>query len=412
MQATLHKDKIKVLLLEGVDPSAKDIFTQAGYNNIVLAKEALSDEALIEALRDTKILGIRSRSQVSQAVIEACAHLLAIGCFCIGTNQVDLDSAKGQGIPVFNAPYANTRSVAELVLGEMILLARKIPQKNALLHRGVWKKTVAGSHELRGKKLGIIGYGHIGSQLSILAEHMGMQVFYHDIAHCLPLGNAKSLKSKQELLETADVVSLHVPENKQTHHLIDSKALSMMKKDAILINASRGHVVDIDALAEALKDGHISGAAIDVFPKEPKTADEAFQSPLKGFDNVILTPHIGGSTREAQHNIGIEVATKLVHYSDNGTTQMAVNFPMVNLPHLDKMLRFLHVHHNQPGVLAAINEVFTENGANITGQYLQTEGDIGYVVMDIEPKGDAKTLLHNLKNIPGTIRSRMLNPLP
>ncbi len=404
---SLEKSKIKFLLLEGLHQSAVDTLNQAGYTNIEYLKTSLSEEQLIEKVRNVHFIGIRSRTQLTRKVFEAADKLQAVGCFCIGTNQVDLNAALQRGIPVFNAPYSNTRSVAELVIGQTILLLRGIPEKNAQAHRGVWQKIATGSFEARGKKLGLIGYGNIGSQLSVLAESMGMKVYLYDIVTKLPLGNAVQLGSLKELMQTCDVVSLHVPETPQTENMIGAEQLGWMKKGAILINASRGTVVDIDALATALHSGHLAGAAIDVFPVEPRSNEDEFVSPLREFDNCILTPHIGGSTMEAQENIGLEVAEKLVKYSDNGSSFTSVNFPEVSLPAHPGMHRLLHIHRNVPGVLSQINSIFSDNGINIRSQYLQTNEEIGYVVMDIDVEY-SKVALEKLNQVKGTIRSRVL----
>jgi len=404
---SLEKSKIKFLLLEGLHQSAVDTLNQAGYTNIEYLKTSLSEEQLIEKVRNVHFIGIRSRTQLTRKVFDAAEKLQAVGCFCIGTNQVDLNAALQRGIPVFNAPYSNTRSVAELVIAQAILLLRGIPEKNAQAHRGVWQKIATGSFEARGKKLGLIGYGNIGSQLSVLAESMGMKVFLYDIVTKLPLGNAVQLSSLKELMQTCDVVSLHVPETPQTENMIGAEQLSWMKKGAILINASRGTVVDIDALAAALHSGHLAGAAIDVFPVEPRSNEDEFVSPLREFDNCILTPHIGGSTMEAQENIGLEVAEKLVKYSDNGSSFTSVNFPEVSLPAHPGMHRLLHIHRNVPGVLSQINSIFSDNGINIRSQYLQTNEEIGYVVMDIDVEY-SKVALEKLNQVKGTIRSRVL----
>ena len=404
---SLDKSKIKFLLLEGVHQNAIDVLHASGYTQIDYQKKALDSDQLKEAIADAHFVGIRSRTQLTEEVFAAAKKLIAVGCFCIGTNQVDLVAAKKRGIPVFNAPFSNTRSVAELVLAEMILLMRRIPAANAEVHRGQWQKSAVGSHEVRGKKLGIIGYGHIGSQLSVLAEALGMEIYYYDIEAKLPLGNAKPVKTLTELLNMSDVVTLHVPENASTKNLMSAERIAQMKKGAHLINASRGTVVDIDALAEALEEERLGGAAIDVFPVEPKSNNEEFVSPLRKFDNVILTPHIGGSTSEAQENIGIEVASKLVKYSDNGSTLSAVNFPEVSLPENRNARRFLHIHANRPGVLTAINKLFMKDGVNIVGQYLQTDPEIGYVVLDVE-NVDADKAIAKLKEIEGTIKTRVL----
>ncbi len=407
---SLDKSKIKILLLEGVHPTAVDAFKKDGYHEIDYHPKSLSEPQLIDALRDAYFVGIRSATQLTPAVIAAADKLMGIGCFCIGTNQVDLDAAQQRGIPVFNAPFSNTRSVAELVLAETIMLMRGIPSRNALTHRGGWMKTAAGSQEVRGKTLGIVGYGHIGTQIGVLAESLGMKVVFYDIETKLALGNAQSVPTLNGLLEIADVVTLHVPETQQTQNLMGAEQLARMKKGAKLINAARGTVVDIDALAAALQSKHLSGAAIDVFPVEPKTEGDEFISPLRGMENVILTPHVGGSTEEAQQNIGVEVAEKLIKYSNNGSTLTAVNFPEVSLPEHPGKHRLLHTHHNRPGVLSAINAVFSKAKINITGQYLQTNPQIGYVVIDVETEGreaslDAKRVL---EKVPGTIRTRIL----
>ncbi|WP_028116887.1 phosphoglycerate dehydrogenase [Ferrimonas senticii] len=405
---SLDKDKINVLLLEGVHPQAAAVFRDAGYHNVTELSGSLSDEQLIEALQETHFVGIRSRTQLTEAVVAAAPKLAGIGCFCIGTNQVDLHSCEMAGIPVFNAPFSNTRSVAELVLGQILLLLRGIPEKNALAHRGIWKKSASNSFEARGKVLGIVGYGHIGTQLGVLAEGLGMQVRFYDIENKLPLGNAQQVASLNKLLAQADVVSLHVPETPSTKEMIATAQLAQMQRGSILINASRGTVVDIEALCDSLKSGHLSGAAVDVFPEEPKSNDDPFISPLCEFDNVILTPHVGGSTQEAQENIGIEVAQKLVKYSDNGSTLSAVNFPQVSLPEHHGSSRLLHIHRNQPGVLNQINQAFAAKGINISGQYLQTTANIGYVVMDVDTE-HAEEALEELKLIDGTIRARALH---
>ncbi|ABD82643.1 phosphoglycerate dehydrogenase [Saccharophagus degradans] len=406
-KTSLNKDKIKFLLLEGVHQSAVDSLKNAGYTNIEYHKAALNEDELIEAIKDAHFVGLRSRTQLTRKVFENAPKLVAAGCFCIGTNQVDLQAATEHGVAVFNAPYSNTRSVAELVIAEAILLLRGIPAKNAGCHRGEWQKSAEGSFEIRGKTLGIIGYGSIGSQMSVLAESLGMRVFFYDVINRLPLGNAVQCKSLNELLAKSDVVSLHVPETGATKNMIGEREINAMKKGAILLNASRGTVVDIDALAAAMESGHIAGCAIDVFPVEPKGNNEEFQSPLRAFDNAILTPHIGGSTMEAQENIGFEVAEKLVKYSDNGTTITSVNFPEVALPSHDKVHRLLHVHKNVPGVLTAINKIFSESDINICGQYLQTNDKLGYVILDVD-RAYSEMALEQLRKVTGTIRCRVL----
>ena len=406
-KTSLDKSKIKFLLLEGIHPSGLQLLHDAGYAQVEAITGALPPEELKRKIADVHFVGIRSRTQLTEEVFQAARKLVAVGCFCIGTNQVDLNAASQRGVVVFNAPYSNTRSVAELVLGEAILLLRGIPAKNAAAHRGGWLKQADNSYDIRGKTLGIVGYGSIGTQLSVLAEALGMQVVFHDVVTKLPLGNARQAASLQELLAVSDIVSLHVPELPSTQWMMGAAEIAAMKPGAILINASRGTVVEVEALAAALQGGHLLGAAVDVFPVEPRTNKDEFVSPLRGLDNVILTPHIGGSTMEAQANIGLEVAEKLVKYSDNGTTTSAVNFPEVALPAHPGQKRILHVHHNVPGVLSAINQVFAQHDVNIAGQYLRTNDKLGYVVMDI----DAATVdlpLAQLSEIPGTIRCRVL----
>ncbi|HBS81744.1 phosphoglycerate dehydrogenase [Vreelandella alkaliphila] len=406
-KTSLDKSKIKILLLEGVHQSAVDNFHNAGYENIEHLPTSLDEASLIEKIRDVHFIGIRSRTQLNERVFDAAEKLVGVGCFCIGTNQVDLTAALKRGIAVFNAPYSNTRSVAELVLAEAIMLLRGIPEKNARAHQGGWLKSAKNSHEARGKTLGIVGYGSIGAQLSVLAESLGFNVIYYDVITKLGMGNANQVASLEQLLARSDVVSLHVPDLPATRWMIGKKEIAAMKQGAILINAARGSVVEIEPLAEAIKAGKLNGAAIDVFPVEPKGNDEEFQSPLRGLDNVILTPHIGGSTLEAQENIGIEVAEKLITYSDNGTTVTSVNFPEVALPaHPDKH-RLLHIHDNVPGVLSQINRVLSENGINISGQYLQTNDKVGYVVIDVD-KAYGPQALEALKQVEHTLKIRVL----
>lgn len=406
-KTSLEKRKIKFLLLEGIHPSAVETLRAAGYTNIVCHPKALPEAQLREEIADAHFVGIRSRTQLTREVLEGAEKLIAIGCFCIGTNQVDLSAATELGIVVFNAPYSNTRSVAELVIAESILLLRGVAEKNAQAHRGVWLKSAAGSYEIRGKRLGIIGYGSIGMQLGVIAESLGMHVTFYDVVSKLPLGNAVQVQRLDELLAQADIVSLHVPETGATKNMIAAKQLAQMKAGAILINASRGTVIDIDALCASLESGHLAGAAIDVFPVEPRSNDDEFVSPLRAFDNVFLTPHIGGSTMEAQENIGLEVAEKLARYSDNGTSVSSVNFPEVALPAHTDMHRLLHIHRNIPGVMSAINQVFADNGINIRAQYLQTNEDIGYVVIDIDAEY-SELALKKLNEVEGTLRSRVL----
>jgi D-3-phosphoglycerate dehydrogenase len=404
---SVPKNKLKFVLLEGIHPSAVESLRQDGYSDIVTSPKALAGDALREALADAHFLGIRSRTQLTAEVLHAAPKLAAVGAFCIGTNQIDLATAMGLGIPVFNAPFSNTRSVAELVLAETIMLMRGIPQKNALLHRNGWSKSAEGSFEVRGKTLGIVGYGHIGTQIGVLAEQLGMVVVFHDIESKLTLGNARQLANLDEVLERSDVVTLHLPELPSTKGLIGARQLAVMKRGAHLINASRGTVVDIDALTAALESGHIAGAAIDVFPVEPQGNDSAFESPLTRFDNVILTPHIGGSTLEAQANIGREVADKLIRYSNNGSTTSAVNFPEVALPEHTGRSRLLHIHRNVPGVMARVNERLSKAGVNIAAQYLSTREDVGYVVIDVD-SGSPEAALADLCSLPDTIRCRIL----
>jgi D-3-phosphoglycerate dehydrogenase len=404
---SLHKNKIKILLLEGVHSSAVDTLRAAGYSQIETVSGALADDELKRRVADVHFLGIRSRTQVTREVLDHAPRLVAVGCFCIGTNQVDLDAALERGVAVFNAPYSNTRSVAELVLAEAILLLRGVPEKNAVAHRGGWLKSADNAFEIRGKTLGIVGYGSIGTQLSVLAEAMGMHVAFFDVVSKLPLGNARQVSQLHDLLAQSDIVTLHVPELPSTQWMIGCAEIHAMKPGGILINASRGTVVEMEPLAQALKSGHLLGAAIDVFPVEPRTNQDEFQSPLRGMDNAILTPHIGGSTMEAQANIGLEVAEKLVKYSDNGTSTSSVNFPEVALPAHPGKHRLLHVHRNVPGVLSSINRIFSDSQINIAAQYLQTRGKIGYVVMDVDA-GSSELALAKLADVSGTLRTRIL----
>lgn len=403
---SVPKSELKAVLLEGIHASALEALQQAGYTRIVTHAKALAGDELRAALLDAHFVGIRSRTQLTADVLQQAQQLVAIGCFCIGTNQVDLKEAARLGIPVFNAPFSNTRSVAELVLAQIIMLMRGIPEKNAILHRGGWVKSAADSYEVRGKTLGIIGYGHIGTQIGVLAEQLGMRVLFSDIEAKLPLGNAQAM-SLDALLGAADVVSLHVPETPETAGMIGAAQLAAMKPGSHLVNASRGSVVDIDALAAALERRHLHGAAIDVFPVEPQGNDSAFLSPLTRFDNVILTPHIGGSTLEAQVNIGTEVAAKLVRYSSNGSTTSAVNFPEVALPAHTGRSRLLHIHRNVPGVLAHVNERLSKSGINIAAQYLSTNETVGYVVIDVDSTA-SQAALDELCAVPDTIRCRIL----
>ena len=406
-QQSLEKSKIKFLLLEGIHPSAVATLQQAGYSNIEEHPKALPNAQLKAAIADAHFVGLRSRTQLNQEVLAQARKLVAVGCFCIGTNQVDLKAATRFGVAVFNAPFSNTRSVAELVLAEAILLLRGVAQKNAAAHRGQWLKSASNAFEIRGKRLGIIGYGNIGMQLGVLAEGLGMQVQFFDVVNKLPLGNARQVPSLNQLLANSDVISLHVPETGSTRNLIGARQIEQMQPGAIVINASRGTVVDIDALAAGLESGHLGGAGIDVFPVEPRSNDDEFISPLRRYDNTFLTPHIGGSTVEAQENIGMEVAEKLARYSDNGTSTSSVNFPEVALPEHAGSHRLLHIHHNVPGVMSAINAVFSENNLNITAQFLQTNELLGYVVIDVDAEY-SEMALNKLANIDGTVRSRVL----
>jgi len=410
METSLSKSKMKIVLLEGIHASAVDAFRGDGYSEIEYHEKSLTEPPLIEAVHDAYVIGIRSATQLTRKVFDAAPKLMAVGCFCIGTNQVDLDAAQERGIAVFNAPFSNTRSVAELVLAETIFLMRGIPHRNAAAHRGEWLKTATGSREVRGKTLGIVGYGHIGTQIGVLAEALGMHVVFYDIEMKLALGNARQIATLEELLGMSDVVTVHVPQTPQTHNMFTAAVIAQMKKGAGLINAARGTVVDIEALVDALDSKHLSGAAIDVFPKEPKGNSETFVSPLRAHDNVILTPHVGGSTQEAQRDIGVEVSGKLIKYSNNGSTLGAVDFPEVSLPEHPGQHRLLHIHRNQPGVMSQINAIFSEQSINIAGQYLQTNAKIGYVVIDIETSERAvsQQLKKRLDQVAGTIRTRVL----
>jgi D-3-phosphoglycerate dehydrogenase / 2-oxoglutarate reductase len=398
-----------VVLLEGVSDSAVTLFASAGYTDVTSVPKAVDGPALRDVLAGVNMLGIRSRTQLTKEVLAAADGLMAVGCFSVGTNQVDLQGARRRGIPVFNAPFSNTRSVAELVIGEIVMLLRRIFPRSVAAHAGGWDKSATGSHELRGKTLGIVGYGSIGSQLSTLAEGMGMRVIFYDHADKLRHGNTKPTASLDELLAGSDVVSLHVPETPATHRMISETEIRAMKKGACLINNSRGTVVDLEALAAALRDGHLGGAAVDVFPVEPTSNAEVFRSPLQGIPNVILTPHIGGSTEEAQERIGAEVARKLVEYSDIGSTAGAVNFPQVQLPPRARGMRFIHVQENVPGMLRRLNDVFAQRGVNIAAQFYQTDGELGYVVLDADETGeDGAAILADLGALEGTIRARLL----
>jgi D-3-phosphoglycerate dehydrogenase len=403
----IDKSTLKIVLLEGIHASAVEAFQRDGYTNVVCEPKALSGEALLDAVADAHFLGIRSRTRLTASVLGHASRLIGVGCFCIGTNQVDLHAAMSLGIPVFNAPFSNTRSVAELVLAQIVMLLRGVPAKNALLHRGGWSKSADYSYEARGKTLGIVGYGHIGTQIGVLAEQLGMRVIFRDIEARLPLGNATPMDTLEDLLAQSDVVSLHVPETPQTANMIGAQQIATMKPGSHLINASRGSVVDIDALATSLEQGHLHGAAIDVFPLEPQGNNDEFNSPLRRFDNVLLTPHIGGSTAEAQINIGREVAAKLIRYGSNGSTTSAVNFPEVALPDNTGRRRLLHIHHNIPGVLAHVNEKLSAASINIAAQYLSTNKDVGYVVIEIDDAA-SESAIRQLCTVPATIRCRIL----
>jgi D-3-phosphoglycerate dehydrogenase / 2-oxoglutarate reductase len=406
---SLPKDRIRVLLLEGVADSAVALLAAAGYANVTRMAKALEGEALAEALSGVHILGIRSRTQVTEAALARADRLFTLGCFCIGTNQVALDAARIAGVPVFNAPFSNTRSVAELVIGEVVMLLRGVPAKSASAHQGGWDKSAEGSFEVRGRTLGIVGYGNIGSQLSVLAEAFGMRVIYYDHTAKLPHGNARPCATLRELLAEADIVTLHVPETPETIGMIGEAEIAAMRPGAILINNARGTLVDLDALAAALRRGRILGDAVDVFPVEPARNGERLESPLQGIPNAILTPHIGGSTAEAQTRIGEEVARKLVDYSDTGATLGAVNFPQVQLPARPSGARWTHMHRDAPGMLSRINESFGRRGLNISAQHYQTAGDIGYVVVDsVDAAAEAEAILAELRALPGTVRARLI----
>lgn len=393
----------RIVLFENIHPSAHEVFTAAGLDNIVAHASALPPESLQEAMRGAQLVGIRSRTQLDAVLFAGVPDLRAVGCFCIGTNQVDLDAAMLRGIPVFNAPFSNTRSVAELVLGEAILLLRRIPEKNNRVHQGHWDKSATGAFEARGKTLGIIGYGNIGSQVGTLAETLGMRVVFYDIEAKLPLGNARPCTTLRELLAKSDVVTLHVPGGRATKNIMDAGTIAAMKPGAILMNASRGTVVDIDALHAALESGHLSGAALDVFPTEPKSRDEPLASPLIGMRNVILTPHIGGSTMESQENIGREVAEKLVRFVHSGTTKGSVNFPEIPYQEVAGTARILHVHRNLPGAMGTLSNLMAEHGLNIVSQQLQTRGQIGYVISDVDGVVN-DTVMSVLRAHPITVR--------
>ncbi len=400
------KSRIKVLLLENVHPIGIDLFKEEGYQ-VEVVSSAMSEEELCEKIKNVSILGIRSKTNVTKKVLENANRLISIGAFCIGTNQIDLETCQEKGISVFNAPFSNTRSVVEMAIAEIIFLMRNFVDKTAGMHQGKWDKSATGSFEIRGKKIGIIGYGNIGAQLSVLAENMGMNVFYYDVIEKLALGNATKLNSLEELLKTCDVVTLHVDGRKDNNCLLDREKIGMMKQGSILVNLSRGHVVEIPALRDAILSGQLAGCAVDVFPEEPKNNKEMFESELRGLPNTILTPHIGGSTLEAQENIARFVPGKIMEYVNTGNTYNSVNFPNIQLPFLKEAHRLIHIHHNEPGVLAKINQILANYQINIVGQYLKTNEKIGYVITDID-KAYSKEAIEAMKLIPGTIRFRML----
>ena len=401
------KDKIKILFLENISDAAVKKFRSHGYTQVEKINRALNESQLIDAIRDVHILGIRSKTTITDTVLAAAKKLQAIGCFCIGVNQIDLRAATQRGVAVFNAPYSNTRSVAELVIGASIMLLRGIPEKNNAAHKGIWQKEAKGSREMRGKTMGIVGYGNIGSQVSVMAESLGMRVLFFDIENKLPLGNASACRSLKELVSQSDIITLHVPETTLTHQLINKQSLRQFKKGAILINYARGQVVDLKALAQFLQSGHIAGAAIDVYPWEPEKNGDVFSCPLQNLPNVLLTPHIGGSTEEAQQNIGEDVSVKLFQYLETGFSDGSHTIPPISLPSQTGAHRILHIHKNVPGVLSAINSALSSNNINIIGQYLKTNDLIGYVILDIDHKLSAKAL-SILRDLPGSIRVRML----
>ena len=407
MATSYPRSKLNILLLENINAETVELFKQGGYSKITHLKSSLSEDELIERIGDVHILGIRSKTQVTEKVLGAAKKLLGIGCFCIGTNQVDLTSAMRKGIVVFNAPYSNTRSVAELVIGASVMLIRRIPEKNRQAHEGKWLKDASNSHELRGKTIGIVGYGNIGSQVSVLAESMGMKVIFYDTQKKLPLGNAYASAGLQALLASSDIISLHIPATKSTYNLIDKDTILHCKKGAILINYARGEVVDIDAVKWALDSGQLSGAAIDVYASEPAANGDDFSCPLQHIPNVLLTPHIGGSTEEAQVNIGVDVSNKLLHFIETGDTSGSHTVPALSLPVMENTNRILHIHRNVPGVLSEINSQLSAHGINILGQYLKTNEEIGYVVLDIASKG-AKNAAELLSNVKETIKVRLL----
>lgn len=406
-EVSYPKEKVNILLLENISEEAVNAFREAGYSSVEALKGALGEDELRAKLADVHILGIRSKTQVTRAVLESAPRLLAVGCFCIGTNQVDKDAATDAGVVVVNAPYSNTRSVAELVIGASIMLIRRMPDKQAAAHAGRWLKESAGCRELRGKTLGIVGYGNIGSQVSVLAEGLGMHVIFYDIEKKLPLGNARSAPDLETLLRESDIVTLHVPANRSTADMMDAANFALMKPGALFINYARGEVVDIDALAAVLRSGHLGGAAVDVFPQEPERNGDPFATPLQGLSNVLLSPHIGGSTEEAQANIGQDVSSKLLAFIERGSTQGSLSVPQLSLQMQEDSHRILHIHHNRPGVLGAINSLLSEAGINIVGQYLKTNDRIGYVVLDVDTRLSAEAMVL-LRQVKETIRVRVV----
>lgn len=401
------KEKINILLLENISDAAVAEFKEAGYINTRKLSGALSEAELIKEVKEAHLLGIRSKTQITANVLAAAKKLQGIGCFCIGTNQVDLKTATEQGVAVFNAPYSNTRSVAELVIGLSVMLIRRIPDKNVAAHKGIWMKEATGSFELRGKTMAIVGYGSIGTQVSVLAEAMGMKVLYYDVETKLPIGNAEQVRSLKELFSKADIITLHVPSNKSTENMINKETLQHAKKGAIFLNYARGEVVELNDLKEALESGHLSGAAIDVFPVEPEKNGAAFATPLQLLPNVILTPHIGGSTEEAQHNIGLDVSSKMLNYLEKGASFGSHTIPALSVPPVDNTHRILHIHKNVPGVLSDINRELSSRHINILGQYLKTNDQIGYVVLDVDSKLSQEAFAL-LKEVNHTIKTRML----
>ncbi|RYY50725.1 MAG: phosphoglycerate dehydrogenase [Chitinophagaceae bacterium] len=401
------KEKINILFLENISDVAVKQFAEAGYPNVKKLTGAVSEADLIKEIKNTHILGIRSKTQITPAVLAAATKLQAIGCFCIGVNQVNLEAATESGVAVFNAPYSNTRSVAELVIGAAIILVRKVLDKSIGAHKGEWLKDASGAHELRGKTIGIIGYGNIGSQVSVLAEALGMKVIFYDAETKLPLGNASDSKSLKDLLQQSDVVTLHVPEIPSTKNIINKNTLAQFKTGAVLINYARGTVVDIPALRKAILSGKIAGAAVDVFPVEPEKNGDVFSSELQGLPNVLLTPHIGGSTLEAQNNIGVDVSVKLFNYLEKGISNGSHSIPSLSLPAQEGAHRILHIHRNVPGVLSQINTLLSKNNINILAQYLKTNDSIGYVVLDVD-KSLSKNAMDLLKSVKETIKVRML----